>query len=71
MNRRHDLKQVIEAVENVAKMGFNDINVDLIYGLPELSRQQWKDDLKQVFKLPVQHLSAYHLTYHEGTAFYT
>ena len=71
MNRRHDASQAIEAVENAAKTGFTDISVDLIYGLPGLARDQWKADLKQVFQLPVQHLSAYHLTYHKGTPFYT
>jgi oxygen-independent coproporphyrinogen-3 oxidase len=71
MNRRHDADQAIEAVENAAKTGFNDISVDLIYGLPGLTVSQWKSDLQRVFELPVQHLSAYHLTYHEGTAFYT
>ena len=71
MNRRHDANQAIEVVENASKIGFNDISVDLIYGLPGLTREQWQADLKQVFKLPVQHLSAYHLTYHKGTPFYT
>jgi oxygen-independent coproporphyrinogen-3 oxidase len=71
MNRRHDAKQAIEAVENAAIIGFNDISVDLIYGLPGLTGTQWKTDLSKVFQLPVQHLSAYHLTYHEGTPFYT
>jgi len=71
MNRRHNSNQAIEAVDNAAKMGFNDISVDLIYGLPGLNRDEWEADLKQVFKLPVQHISAYHLTYHEGTPFYT
>lgn len=71
MNRRHDANQAIEAVENAAKTGFKDISVDLIYGLPGLARDQWKADLNQVFQLPVQHLSAYHLTYHKGTPFYT
>lgn len=71
MNRRHDANQAVEAVENAAKTGFNDISVDLIYGLPGLTREQWKADLTRVFQLPVQHLSAYHLTYHEGTPFYT
>ena len=71
MNRRHDAKQAIEAVENAANIGFNDISVDLIYGLPELKINEWKADLEQVFSLPVQHLSAYHLTYHKGTPFYT
>ncbi len=71
MNRRHDAKQAIDAVENAAKIGFSDISVDLIYGLPGLKINEWKTDLEQVFKLPVQHLSAYHLTYHKGTPFYT
>ena len=71
MNRRHDANQAIEAVENAAKTGFTDISVDLIYGLPGLVRDQWNVDLNRVFQLPVQHLSAYHLTYHKGTPFYT
>lgn len=71
MNRRHNAEQAIEAVENAAKIGFNDISADLIYGLPGLTRAQWKSDLIRVFQLPVQHLSAYHLTYHKGTPFYT
>lgn len=71
MNRRHNANQAIEVVGNAAEIGFNDISVDLIYGLPGLNDDQWQDDLKKVFKLPVQHLSAYHLTYHEGTPFYT
>jgi putative oxygen-independent coproporphyrinogen III oxidase len=71
MNRRHDAVQAEEAVRNAVNTGFNNISVDLIYGLPGLSDQQWTESLERVFQLPVQHLSAYHLTYHEGTAFYT
>jgi len=71
MNRRHDSKQAIECVENAVNAGFDNISIDLIYGLPGLTKQEWKNSLKRAFDLPVQHLSAYHLTYHEGTAFYT
>ncbi len=71
MNRRHNVKQAVESVENAVKMGFKNISVDLIYGLPELTIEDWKASLNQVFQLPVQHLSAYHLTYHKETAFYT
>lgn len=71
MNRRHFAKQAADAVENAAKSGFSNISVDLIYGLPGLTAADWKSSLNQVFQLPVQHLSAYHLTYHEGTPFYT
>lgn len=71
MNRRHNREQAVLAVKNAVKAGFSNISVDLIYGLPELTRQEWNESLHEVFNLPVQHLSAYHLTYHEGTPFYT
>lgn len=71
MNRRHDSGQAVEAIENAVNTGFNDISVDFIYGLPGLANRQWKADLQKVFSLPVTHLSAYHLTYHEGTPFNT
>ncbi|HYQ59034.1 MAG TPA: radical SAM family heme chaperone HemW [Draconibacterium sp.] len=71
MNRRHDSKQAVSAIENAAKTGFDNISVDLIYGLPGLTQNEWEESLSRVFQLPVQHLSAYHLTYHEGTPFYT
>ncbi len=71
MNRRHNARQAVEAVENAAKTGFSDISIDLIYGLPGLKRREWTESLNRVFQLPVVHLSAYHLTYHKGTPFYT
>ena len=71
MNRRHNAIQAVESVENAVKVGINNISVDLIYGLPKLTNNDWEASLNQVFQLPVQHLSAYHLTYHEGTVFYT
>ena len=71
MNRRHNAKQAAESVENAMLAGFNNISADLIYGLPGLTKTQWKNSLKEFFNLPVDHLSAYHLTYHKGTPFYT
>ncbi len=71
MNRRHNVEQAEKVVRNAVKTGIDNISVDLIYGLPDLVEKQWKESLDRVFNLPVQHLSAYHLTYHEGTAFYT
>ncbi|WP_319230654.1 radical SAM family heme chaperone HemW [Draconibacterium orientale] len=71
MNRRHNAAQAIEAIENAAKNGFLNLSADLIYGLPDLTPKEWEESLNQMFRLPVKHLSAYHLTYHEGTAFYT
>ncbi|WP_372932689.1 radical SAM family heme chaperone HemW [Mariniphaga sediminis] len=71
MNRRHNAQQAFDAVEDAASAGFSNLSVDLIYGLPDLTEEQWKESLTRVFQLPVVHLSAYHLTYHEGTPFFT
>ncbi|MFW5755342.1 MAG: radical SAM family heme chaperone HemW [Tangfeifania sp.] len=71
MNRRHSAKQAVYSVLNAEKTGFLNISVDLIYGLPNLTIKEWRQSLNEVFQLPVNHLSAYHLTYHEGTPFYT
>ncbi len=71
MNRRHNASHAITAVENAFNAGFSNLSTDLIYGLPGLTNQQWRHDLQVMFRLPVVHLSAYHLTYHQGTPFYT
>jgi oxygen-independent coproporphyrinogen III oxidase len=71
MNRRHSVKQAIDSVMDAEKAGFNNIGVDLIYGIPGLTLKNWESSLYEVFNLPVMHLSAYHLTYHKGTLFYS
>jgi oxygen-independent coproporphyrinogen-3 oxidase len=71
MNRRHNAEQAIRSIENAATAGFSNLSADLIYGLPGLTTEEWKSSLQQMFRLPVVHLSAYHLTYHQGTPFYT
>ncbi|PIF05978.1 MAG: coproporphyrinogen III oxidase, partial [Draconibacterium sp.] len=71
MNRRHNASQAIKAVEEAEKSGFKNLSIDLIYGLPGLNSKKWKESLLVAYAMPVQHLSAYHLTYHKGTPFYT
>lgn len=71
MNRRHSAEEAVKTIQKAADLGFDNISIDLIYGLPELSENEWQESLDKAFQLPVQHLSAYHLTYHEGTPFYT
>jgi oxygen-independent coproporphyrinogen-3 oxidase len=70
MNRRHDSEQAIQAVEIVKNAGFKNISIDLIYGLPNQNLQEWERNVRMAVDLDVQHISAYHLTYHEGTVFY-
>jgi oxygen-independent coproporphyrinogen III oxidase len=71
INRRHDAKQAREAVENAKKFGFENISIDLIYALPGQTMNDWKKQLEEAFKLDVEHISAYGLTYEEGTALWT
>ncbi len=70
MGRRHNSRQAIHCVSDAYNSGFENLSIDLIYGLPNLTTEKWAQNLKQVFQLPVKHLSAYHLTYHEGTHFF-
>lgn len=67
LHRRHTATQAIEAVERCRRYGFNNLSVDLIYGLPGEDLVAWESDLRQAIALDVPHLSAYHLTYEEGT----
>lgn len=69
MNRRHNAQQAIDAVRN-AQQFFSNISIDLIYGLPNMTVDEWSQQLKMVTQLGVQHLSAYHLSYEQGTAFW-
>ncbi len=69
MNRKHTAKQSVKAVELSKKTGFENISVDLIYGLPQMTLQTWSENLKKLFSLDVPHFSAYHLTIEEGTVF--
>ena len=69
MNRRHTAQQAADAVMNCQQAGFGNISVDLIYGLPRMTADDWRRQLDNVARLNVQHLSAYHLSYEEGTAF--
>lgn len=68
INRRHSPQQAIEAVLHAHEAGFENITIDLIYGLPGQSLADWQATLEQATALPVKHISAYALTLEEGTA---
>ena len=67
LNRRHNATQAHEAVREAQKAGFSNISIDLIYGLPFQSLDEWETDLDKAFSLSIQHLSAYGLTFEEKT----
>ncbi len=68
LRRRHTARAAVEAVERCRRGGYENISIDLIYGLPNQSLDRWDDNLRQAVALQVPHLSAYNLIYEEGTA---
>ena len=67
LHRRHSSKQVYEAVDCLRHGGIARISVDLMYGFPNQTAEQWQYDIDEVIKLGVEHVSAYSLMYEEGT----
>ena len=70
LRRRHTSAQAKEAVERCRRAGFDNLSIDLIYGLPGETVERWERDLQEAVRLRPEHLSAYHLTYEEGTPLY-
>lgn len=67
LNRIHDSQQACQAVDDVKKAGFDNISLDLIYGLPFEDRARWKKDIHKAVQKDPQHLSCYMLTIEPGT----
>ena len=70
VNRDHNFSQVVDAVNNLKQEGIDNINVDLILGLPHSSEKILKQDIKNILSLNVKHVSCYGLTVHEHTALF-
>ena len=70
LKRRHSSQTAVEAVRRCREAGFQNISIDLIYGLPGETKGRWENDLRQAIRLDVEHISAYHLTYEEDTPIY-
>lgn len=67
MNRAHNVNESLTCVELAQKHGFENITVDLIYGLPDLSMKEWIAHVNRVMEMRVPHLSAYCLTVEDKT----
>lgn len=67
INRRHNAAQVTEAINDAHNAGFTNISIDLIYGLPKQNMQIWKEDIERAINTGATHISAYGLTYENGT----
>lgn len=71
IGRRHNAKQVIEAVRCAENAGFENINLDFIYGLPSQNLSLFSNDLMQAVELGINHISLYGLKIDEGCYFYS
>ena len=71
LHRRHRAEQVGEAVKLLRSVGIANISIDLMYGFPGETMLEWNADIDAALALGVEHLSAYALSYEEGTPLYT
>ncbi|TQR19269.1 radical SAM family heme chaperone HemW [Psychrobacillus vulpis] len=70
LGRTHSNEHVYEVIEHAKKIGFPSISMDLMYGLPNQTMEQWKYSLQEVFRLKIPHISAYSLLVEPKTVFY-
>jgi len=68
MNRSHNAKEALSCVENSQSVGFTNLNIDLIYGLPKTLSNSFQQNLETFVELDIPHLSAYCLTVEPKTA---
>lgn len=69
MRRSHNASQAADSVIEASGAGFGNISVDLIYGIPGQSQEEWEENIEKTLSLPVSHVSAYHLSFEPGTVF--
>lgn len=67
IGRRHNSQTAIEAYK-LARKAFNNISIDLMFGLPGQTAESWRMDLRKALELRPEHISAYSLMYEDGTA---
>lgn len=68
MNRAHTASEALDAIKTAQDIGLDNITIDLIYGTPGLSDEQWQENLFTAINSGIQHISAYALTVEERTA---
>lgn len=70
LGRTHENEHVFETIRHAKEIGFTNISIDLMYGLPGQSIEQWQETLDQAFALDLQHYSAYSLIVEPKTIFF-
>ena len=71
LTRAHNKEQIFETYNNVRSSGFENVNCDLIYSIPNQTWKMWEQDLKTIIKMEPEHISAYTLTVEKGTELFS
>ena len=67
LGRRHNAEEALEAVHLAEAAGFDNVSIDLIYGISQRQAGEWEADLQKALSIPIQHLSCYALTNEENS----
>lgn len=67
LSRTHSSEQVFRCINDSQQAGFSNLSIDLIYGIPTLTEDGWKENLEKAFAFGIPHISAYSLTVEEKT----
>lgn len=70
LHRRHSAKEVDQAVDCLRRDGIGNISIDLMFGFPDETLDDWRSDIQHALALQPEHISAYGLMYEEGTPLY-
>lgn len=70
LGRKHTAQEALNAIENAHTSGFENLSIDLIYGVNERNNDLWQKELSTAFSLPIRHFSAYALTVEENSLLY-
>ena len=68
MNRAHNANEATTCIQNAQQLGFQNLTIDLIYGTPTMTNDEWRQNLQTIFDLNVPHISCYCLTVEPKTA---
>ena len=69
LGRLHSVEESLQAIDDAGRAGYDDLNIDLMFGLSQQRAEDWEADLSRAVSLPVSHLSLYNLTIEANTPF--
>jgi len=70
LERIHSVDESVNAISDCREVGFENINLDLIFAIPDQTLSKWNYTLKKALSFLPEHMSVYNLTYEQGTPFY-